>query len=91
MRLSSFVFKIRFIDIDTINALTAADFAIIPTQADIMNLKGIESIHKSIELVRTYCNKNLKVRGILLTRFNDRTILNRQMLEKIKETAAKLK
>lgn len=79
------------LSIVTINALTAADFAIIPTQADIMNLKGIESIHKSIELVRTYCNKKLKVRGILLTRFNDRTILNRQMLEKIKETAAKIK
>ncbi len=74
----------------TINALTASNSVIIPTQADIYNLQGIGQLFNTIQAVKTHCNPNLKIQGILLTRYHTRTILNRDMGELIEETAKKL-
>lgn len=74
-----------------INALTASDYAIIPAQADIFSLQGITRLGNSLEVVKRYTNKELKVLGIVLTRHNPRTILSRDLQKVIEQTAKKLK
>jgi chromosome partitioning protein len=74
----------------TVNALTAASEAIITTQADIFSLHGIAQVNESINAVRQYCNKHLKIAGILLTRYNYRTVLSRHITETLSKTAKEL-
>ena len=74
----------------TINALTASDSVIIPAQADIYSLQGIENLEETIKAVKKYCNPNLKIEGILLTRYNPRTISSREVSEMAEKLAEKL-
>lgn len=74
----------------TVNALTASDRMIIPTQADSYSLQGIGQLMETVEAVRRYTNKGLKLFGILLVRYSKRTILSRDMAEVIEATAAKV-
>ena len=53
----------------TLNALTAADEVIIPVVAEILPIKGLERIKEAIEEVRDSINSSLKIKGILLTRW----------------------
>lgn len=76
------------LNIITVNALTCADRVLIPCEADIFSLDAVKTLHnKTIEVVRKYTNSNLKTDGILLTKYNDRTILSREITEKYKELA----
>lgn len=63
----------------TVNAFTASDYIIIPMNADIFSLQGIAQLSETIDRVRKYCNPNLKVEGIVLTKYNKRTILSREI------------
>lgn len=63
----------------TVNAFTASDCIVIPMLADIFSLQGIAQLSETIERVKKYCNPNLKVEGIVLTKFNQRTILSREI------------
>lgn len=63
----------------TVNAFTASDYIIIPMLADIFSLQGIAQLSETIDRVRRYCNPNVKVEGIVLTKFNKRTILSREI------------
>jgi len=74
----------------TVNALTASDEIIIPAQADIFSIQGIVQLTETIYAVRKYCNNNLKILGILLTRYNNRTVLSRDIYDTLKEIASKL-
>lgn len=74
----------------TVNALTASDDVIIPATADAYSLQGIGQLYNTITAVKEYCNPKLKIQGILLTRHNERTILNRDMGEMIEDTAKQL-
>lgn len=74
----------------TINALTACTGAIIPAQADIYSLQGIGQLHSTIETVKRYCNPSLIIKGIVLTRYNARSIISREVTELIDETAQRL-
>lgn len=74
----------------TVNALTAADSLIIPAQAEIHSLQGIGLLNGAIEAVRRYTNPNLKIKGILITRYNQRTILSRDMKQNLENMAAEL-
>lgn len=65
----------------TINALTAAHTIVIPMLADIFSLQGITQLNDTIVHVRKYCNPQLAVSGILLTKYNSRTVLSREMRE----------
>ena len=60
----------------TINAFVASDFVIVPSNADVFSLQGMAQLNNTIQSVRKYCNPTLKVAGILLTRFNQRTNLS---------------
>lgn len=74
----------------TVNALTACDSVIIPAQADIYSLHGIEELAETMKPVRKYCNPTLSVEGILLTRYSPRSILSREVAEMAGQLAAKL-
>ena len=74
----------------TINALTAANAAIVPAQADIFSLNGITQLYQTIEAVQSYTNKELYVEGILLTRFSSRSVISRDIAEALTSTADKL-
>ena len=78
------------LSIVTVNALTAADKAIIPAQADDYSLEAIERLRETIETVKAYCNPSLQVDGILLTRFNGRAVISREIAEMIAQAAEKL-
>lgn len=74
----------------TINALTACTGAIIPAQADIFSLQGISQLNSTIQTVKRYCNPALSIIGILLTRFNGRTVIRREVAEMAEQTAQSL-
>lgn len=63
----------------TINAFTASDTIIVPMLSDIFSLQGIAQLYETVERVQKYCNPNLSIAGILLTRFNPRTRLGREV------------
>jgi len=67
----------------TINAFAAADSLVIPMLADIFSLQGIAQLSDTIIRLRQVCNPDLKIGGILLSRYDRRTILGKR----IKETA----
>lgn len=74
----------------TVNALTACTGAIVPAQADAWSLQGITQLNGTIQTVKKYCNPALKVKGIVLTRFNSRAVVSRDMQELIAQTAGAL-
>ena len=74
----------------TINALTACSGAIIPAQADIYSLQGINQLHSTVETVKRYCNPALAIKGIVLTRYNSRAVISREVADMIEQTAGQL-
>ncbi len=64
----------------TVNAFTASNAIIVPMMADIFSLQGLAQIYESVEKVKKYCNARVKIEGILLTRFNLRSVFTREIL-----------
>lgn len=71
----------------TLNALTAADYAIIPMNPEIYSLQGMEQLNGFIDNVKKYTNHKLKVLGLLLTRYNDRLNLTQAIKGHIEQAA----
>lgn len=65
----------------TANALTASDTVIIPAQAEVYSMQGINLLNELITAVKRNSNPKLNVKGVLLTRFNTRTNIARDMRE----------
>jgi len=63
----------------TLNALAFADEVIIPIQCEYYALEGISQLSNTLEMVRENINPNLKIRGIILTMFDARTLLSSQV------------
>lgn len=74
----------------TVNALTACHSIIIPAQADIYSLQGIEKLAETIKPVKKYCNPSIFIEGILLTRYSPRSVLSREVAEIAGKLADKL-
>ena len=74
----------------TINALTACNSAIIPAQAEVHSLQGIGLLYEAVKAVKKYTNPALTIKGILITRYNGRAILSRDMKENLEATAEEL-
>lgn len=74
----------------TVNAYSVSDFLIIPMASDILSLVGLAQLKETIESVRGSFNPGLNVLGILLTRFNPRTTLSRDVLEMAQQLAAQI-
>ena len=73
-----------------VNALTASDEVIIPMNADILSLQGLYQLAETINQVKSFCNKVLKVTGILITKYSGRTVLARDIKETIEAKCAEL-
>ena len=90
--------KYDFIIIDTppalgnlsVNALVASDYVIIPTEPRPFALQGLGRLHSTIESVRNGYNSNLKVLGILLIKYHNRTVLNRDIKDMIEDYAKQM-
>lgn len=63
----------------TINAFTASDGIVVPMLSDIFSLQGIAQLYETVERVKKYCNPNISITGILLTRFNPRSRLSQEI------------
>lgn len=74
----------------TVNALTASTGCIAPAQADIFSLQGLIQLHGTIQTVTRYCNHGLIFMGVLLTRYNSRAIISKNVAKLIKQTAEQL-
>lgn len=74
----------------TVNALTACNSAIIPAQAEVHSIQGIGLLYEAIRAVQKYTNPALTIKGILITRYNGRAILSRDMKENLEATAKEL-
>ena len=74
----------------TLNAFMASDCVVVPAQADLFSLEAIKELGNTIQAVREY-NTKLKIEGVLLTRYQSRNILTRELTELIEETSNVLK
>ena len=74
----------------TVNALTACNSVIIPTQANIYSISGIDRLKDTIATIKKYCNQALSIEGILLTRYSDRSTISKQLTNVINDLADKL-
>ena len=69
----------------TINALTAArDGVLIPVQCEYLPLEGLTQLTKTIHLVQEYLNPSLQIRGVMMTMYDSRTNLSRQVVEEVR-------
>ena len=68
----------------TINALTAADSVIIPVQCEYFALEGLGKLLNTIKIVQNRLNPELSIEGILLTMFDIRLNLSKQVVEEVK-------
>lgn len=68
----------------TINALTAADSVIIPVQCEYFALEGLGKLLNTIKIVQSRLNPDLDIEGILLTMYDNRLNLSKQVAEEVK-------
>lgn len=73
----------------TINALAAAHDLIIPLGADAYSLQGLSQLNATISKVKKHCNPDLKIAGLLVTRYSGRSILSQELKEAIEGKAAR--
>jgi len=73
------------LDLLTLNALMAADAVVVPIQCEFFALEGVSELMDTIDRVRDTFEHPLEVGGILLTMFDDRTNLTRQVANDLRE------
>lgn len=72
------------------NSLAASDYVVIPTEPRPFALKGLDALNNTIRAVQNGINPALKVLGILLIKYSTRTVLNRNIKEKLDEYAMQM-
>ena len=73
------------LDLLTLNALMAADSVLIPLQCEFFALEGLSELIATIDRIRETLQHPIQIEGILLTMFDDRTNLTRQVVADLKE------
>ena len=68
----------------TVNALTAADSVMVPVQCEYFALEGLGKLFNTIKIVQNKLNPELELEGILLTMFDSRLNLSKQVVEEVK-------
>ena len=72
------------LDILTLNALVAADTLLIPIQCEYFALEGVSELMSTLERVQGALNPRLRIEGVLLTMYDDRNTLTRQVAEDLR-------
>jgi chromosome partitioning protein len=73
------------LDLLTLNALVAADAVLVPMQAEYFALEGVSELLDTIERLRQSFNPSLEIEGVVLTMYDDRTILAQQVTQELKK------
>ncbi len=69
----------------TLNALVSANAVIVPVQCEFFALEGISQLAESIEQIRGSINPNLEIQGVVLTMYDARTGLSREVAHEVRE------
>jgi chromosome partitioning protein len=69
----------------TVNALTAADEVLIPIQCEYYALEGLSQLLRNVQLVTTNLNPSLKVGGVVLTMYDGRTKLSKDVAQQVRD------
>lgn len=70
----------------TINALAAADSILIPIQTEFFCMEGLPDLLRTLDEVRSSLNPSLSIEGIVLTMFDERTNLSKQVAEEVRQS-----
>jgi chromosome partitioning protein len=70
----------------TINALTAADSILIPVQTEFFCMEGMPDLLRTLNEVRTYLNPSLSIEGVILTMYDERTNLSKQVADELRKS-----
>ena len=73
------------LDLLTLNALAAADAVLVPIQCEFFALEGISELMDTVDRIRTGLQHPIEIEGILLTMYDDRTNLTRQVEADLRE------
>jgi chromosome partitioning protein len=73
------------LDLLTLNALVAADSILIPIQCEFFALEGVSQLLDTVDRVRESFGRDLKIEGVLLTMYDERTNLTRQVADDLRE------
>ena len=73
------------LDLLTVNALVAADSVLIPIQCEFFALEGISQLIDTVDRIRESFGHALVIEGVLLTMYDDRTVLARQVAADLRE------
>ncbi len=68
----------------TVNALTAAEGVMVPVQCEYLALEGLSQLMRTVTLVQRGLNANLRLRGLVLTMYDKRTSLSRQVVDEVR-------
>lgn len=74
----------------TVNAFTAADEIIIPSNAGVFSTKAFVQLANTMQGVKKYFNSNLRIAGILITRYNPQTKISKAIREMADKMSVKL-
>jgi chromosome partitioning protein len=69
----------------TLNTLTAADSVMIPIQCEFYALEGLSQLLNTVRLVQKRLNPDLEIEGVLLTMYDRRLNLSKQVAEEARE------
>ena len=69
----------------TVNGLACADGVLIPTECEYFSLRGLALLTDTVEKVRDRLNPKLEISGILLTRYDPRTVNSREVMARVVE------
>jgi chromosome partitioning protein len=73
------------LDLLTLNALVASDSVLIPIQCEFFALEGISQLIDTVDRIKDTFNPNLAIQGVLLTMYDDRTNLTKQVEADLRE------
>jgi chromosome partitioning protein len=69
----------------TVNALTASDGVIVPVQCEYLSLRGLIQLENTLTMIRENLNPDVRIKGILPTMFDGRTLHSREAVEILQE------
>jgi chromosome partitioning protein len=69
----------------TVNALAASDHVLLPLQGEFLPLKGVFSFMRQFEIIKKKLNNKITVLGFVLTKFDERKIMNLKVKQSLEE------